>query len=523
MQLMKTGDHLLLPFVSRTIDLERDSDRTSAQRGGVKYYSRRSNKKEVNYYTPGHSPKEAEGSDRNGKSTYRATKKYYSPLPIEVLNAKKKLYSLSSNHSKSRSDCAIKKYYSPTVGRAQSVRSTKVDGDERAAEASSTSNATTEIAEMARSSAMSSNSNAADEDVDNECWSAPELALASVWDENANNKVGGDNQLDSSTGDDTCTGTVPDDDQNVEKYTDAQCNEKEADEKEADWKHCNEKEADQRKDAYMSTRTFRKDTSKPLSRNDITKLHLHLKHGTATAIENYIRAAGMWDKSLKRFIDDVLLSCPCRLAFAPSPHPKVASRPPSSSPQSRISIDVIKLGGKNFLHSVDECTLWSEAAVIYRKSMDIQISALRRIQQLRHCPPGTIRCDREYDNSKFRAFCSETNTALIPVAANDHEANGLIENANRTLRSFFDRIRACDRRSPCEVIVSDAMYGKKICAGSKGTSAFELLYGRRPQIMPSLDSLLPTPMSIATHAQHSARRRLQKMLRTRVYAMTRSM
>ena len=70
MQLMKTGDHLLLPFVSKTIDLERDSDRTSAQRGGVKYYSGRSNKKEVKFYTPGHCPKEAEGSDRNVKSTY---------------------------------------------------------------------------------------------------------------------------------------------------------------------------------------------------------------------------------------------------------------------------------------------------------------------------------------------------------------------------------------------------------------------------------------------------------------------
>lgn len=68
--------------------------------------------------------------------------------------------------------------------------------------------------------------------------------------------------------------------------------------------------------------------------------------------------------------------------------------------------------------------------------------------------------------------------ALIPVVANDHEANGLIENANRTLRRCFNCIRAFDQRSPCVAVTAEAILGKNVMLGSKGASAFELLYSR---------------------------------------------
>lgn len=44
--------------------------------------------------------------------------------------------------------------------------------------------------------------------------------------------------------------------------------------------------------------------------------------------------------------------------------------------------------------------------------------------------------DRAYDNVLLTAFCDDTETKLILAAANDNEANGLIENANRKLRSL---------------------------------------------------------------------------------------
>lgn len=51
---------------------------------------------------------------------------------------------------------------------------------------------------------------------------------------------------------------------------------------------------------------------------------------------------------------------------------------------------------------------------------------------------------------------------LIPITGNDHEATGLIENTNRTLRSFYNCLRCGYKRSTGEAIVDKAVYGKII-------------------------------------------------------------
>lgn len=103
---------------------------------------------------------------------------------------------------------------------------------------------------------------------------------------------------------------------------------------------------------------------------------------------------------------------------------------------------------------------------------------------------------------------------LAPVAADDHQANDQIENSNRTLRSFFNRLRVCDKRSTCDTLVAEALYSKNISLGSKACSAYELRYRRRPPLLTGLDQRLPTLPSIEENAIKIARRRLREMLRT---------
>lgn len=164
----------------------------------------------------------------------------------------------------------------------------------------------------------------------------------------------------------------------------------------------------------------------PLNKKQIKKLHLQLRHGAKTAIEIYIRAAGVWHSSIATVIENVFEECKCRESFPPVPHTKVAVRPPLSDPQERICKDVIHLDGKNFLHSVEECTSWSEAGYIARKKMVSQIALLHRMHHMRHGAPKRIWCDREYDNNEFKEVCRESDTELIIVAAKLHEANRLI-------------------------------------------------------------------------------------------------
>lgn len=119
--------------------------------------------------------------------------------------------------------------------------------------------------------------------------------------------------------------------------------------------------------------------------------------------------------------------------------------------------------------------------------MVTDIATFRRLQHLLHGPPNTIRCDRAYDNNAYKTFCAESETTLLFVAANEHEADGLIGNSNRTLRLFFNLICLIDQRTTSETVFSEAVYGKNISSGSKRASKFYLLYGRWAQLQSPCD------------------------------------
>lgn len=98
--------------------------------------------------------------------------------------------------------------------------------------------------------------------------------------------------------------------------------------------------------------------------------------------------------------------------------------------------------------------------------MEFQTKVFYNMHILRHGPPLTIRCENEYNNGYFEDFFKTMDIALLPVAAKDHEANGLIENANRTLRRCFNQIRACQKRSSCEAVVTEAVFDNNLILGS---------------------------------------------------------
>ncbi len=87
---------------------------------------------------------------------------------------------------------------------------------------------------------------------------------------------------------------------------------------------------------------------------------------------------------------------------------------------------------------------------------------------------------------------------------------------NRTVRSFFNRLRAVDKKTDAVDLVIEAAYGKNICKGNKLASSFEILYGKIPRILDKYDGTGKTPVTIEQHAKSSARSRLNRMLRSNV-------
>lgn len=133
----------------------------------------------------------------------------------------------------------------------------------------------------------------------------------------------------------------------------------------------------------------------------------------------------MKDKSMEQVIAAVIQQCGCRLAFAPGANVKDGTRLPSTHPQACISVDVIHLGGKKYIHSSGECTTWPEVACIFNEAMGIRIGVLKHVQHLRHGPSNMVQCDNGYNDAESDAFCSETRPEQVVVAPSDHKRTAL--------------------------------------------------------------------------------------------------
>ena len=127
---------------------------------------------------------------------------------------------------------------------------------------------------------------------------------------------------------------------------------------------------------------------------------------------------------------------------------------PKSSKSTNISVDILFIEGVPILHTVDKCTGWSETAVWRRRELSEQSGKFKKMQIYRHGVPKAIHCDREYNKGDFAKMRTEFNIKMNPVAVHDHEANGAIENANKTLRSYFRRLQAIDQKFPIADILA---------------------------------------------------------------------
>jgi len=244
-------------------------------------------------------------------------------------------------------------------------------------------------------------------------------------------------------------------------------------------------------------------------------LHLALKHGTATAMEDWLKLSGVWHPELKKSIDELLLGCSCKIAKEPKPHAKVSTNTPESLKQTSVSLDIIFLDGVPVMHAVDKCIGWSETSVLRNRSLDEQVATFCKIWTYRHGIPKKIHADREYFKGDFQKFCKENGIDLVELAANDHEANGMVERANRTLRSFFRRIQSASPKRSVSSILPEATYAKNICKGSKLTSSFQLLYGQHPRIMADIDVSKLDTVTLEAHVESVAKSKLMKMIDTK--------
>lgn len=246
---------------------------------------------------------------------------------------------------------------------------------------------------------------------------------------------------------------------------------------------------------------------------ELRKIHLHLKHGTATQMKDYLKVAQWWSPGLESSIDKVVESCPCTLGDGPSPHPIVGTKPPSTLKQTHVSIDVITISGMPFLHCIDHGTKWSETEGLRSHALTEQVRAFKVAQLYRHGVPRVVTADGEYCKGAFKDMCAELNIQLITTPGHSHQCNGRVERANRAVRSYYNRLRACNPAVTTQLLVAEATFAKNICIGRSKASPFELIYGRSPLFTGDDTPARASPPTIEETAAQSAREKLNLMLR----------
>lgn len=247
----------------------------------------------------------------------------------------------------------------------------------------------------------------------------------------------------------------------------------------------------------------------------IKKLHLALKHGTATAMEDWLKCAGGWESELKRSIEELLLECPCKVAKDPLPHSIVSQSIPEQRKHTAASLDIVFLEGVPVMHAVGKCIEWSETSILKNRTLVEQVSTFCKIWVYRHGLPTKTPADREYFKGSSAKFCRDHDIELVELAANDHEANGTVERANRTLRIFFRRLRSEQQKTVLSKTLSEATYAKNIYKGSKMASSFQLLYGQPPRIMTDQDIFKIPAVKMAERVQDVAKKRLGKLVESK--------
>lgn len=135
--------------------------------------------------------------------------------------------------------------------------------------------------------------------------------------------------------------------------------------------------------------------------------------------------------------------------------------------------------GEYVLVIIDYYSRYQEVIFLKRISSDVIIKALKDIFSKLGLPK-TIRTDngRQYVSEEFKRFCTENNTSLIRTPPYWPQANGEVENMNKSLVKRL-KIAAANKRDYKEEIQKFILMYNVTPHGTTGSAPSELMFNRR--------------------------------------------
>jgi hypothetical protein len=165
----------------------------------------------------------------------------------------------------------------------------------------------------------------------------------------------------------------------------------------------------------------------------------------------------------------------------------------TSRPFDRVHIDLMgpfpetEEGYVYVLSIKEKETQWVELVALKDKTMEAVTRAINDSLIQRHGRPGVIITDNgsEFVNKVMQQYCRLANVKHRTVAPYHPEANGLVENSNRTMKDMLAVIIDENQRNWDRVLPMVAHSYRCTVNAMTGVSPFFAVYGRHPRIVSS--------------------------------------
>jgi transposase InsO family protein len=226
---------------------------------------------------------------------------------------------------------------------------------------------------------------------------------------------------------------------------------------------------------------------------ELTKIHKQFGHATADKLQKLLVNAGINDSGLFQILDKVVSKCETCTMYKKVPPKPAVGFPLATDFNQTVAVDLHELE-KNvwYLHIIDEFTRFSAGAIVNRKlpKVFVQEFILNWIS-IYGCPKSLFSDNGgEFNNNETRDMCENLNIHVITTAAYAPFSNGLLEKHNHVLTEILLKVKH-EKSCSWETALKWALNAKNSLVNVHGFSAYQLVFGRNPNLPANLVNQLP--------------------------------
>ena len=193
-------------------------------------------------------------------------------------------------------------------------------------------------------------------------------------------------------------------------------------------------------------------------------------------------------------LTEIVERCEVCERYRKQPQKPAVGFPKATDFNETVAVDLHELG-KNlwYLHIIDEFTRFSAGAIMTCKRPSVFVQNFIQHWISIHGAPRKLLSDNggEFNNAEVRDMCENFNIEVKTTAAESPWSNGLLERHNQTLTFIMKKVKA-ERDCDWETALRWALIAKNCLSNVLGYSAYQLVFGRNPNLPSTLTDRLPS-------------------------------